>query len=180
MKAHEIFEGLTKSPGQYGGGAPSMSAQRMTAPTVSTIDRSAPWTRSQIAKATKRTKDFNQLATDKEKFDMLYNLPAGKTTNRIVISTTGAGGFGNTLQIKAYDPATGNIDLILNSRGKTDEYQGNTNDFKFAGRTRTVSSNAKNYNFVPGKLSHMDSQEKPMGRPGQKKKKEYKFPNMPW
>jgi hypothetical protein len=179
MKAHEIFEGVTKSPSQYGGGGASMSAHRMTAPTVSTIDRSAPWTKAQLARATQRTKDFNQLATDKEKFDMLYNLPTGKTTNRIVISTSGTGGQGRTFQIKSYDPATGNIDLILNSSGKTDQYQANTNNFKFVGRTRMPSNSTKNYNFTPGELSHTDSQDKPVGRPVAKKK-EYKFPTMPW
>lgn len=147
--------------------------RRITAPNVTTIDNTAPWTRAQQAKAYKRTVDFNALKTDKEKFDFLYNLKTGKTNNRILIQ----GG----LQIKAYDPVTGEIELVSKKGDQESTLKGNVNNFTFQGRSRVVSGNIKNYNFIPSNLSIIDTVATKRGRPaGRPAKKEYNFPKLPW
>ena len=183
MKIQELLEGVRKSPSQYGGGAPAMSAQRMTAPPISTVDRSAPWTKAAIGKAYKRTKDFNELKTAKEKFNFLYNLTAGKTSNKIRIEgPSGIHGYSNNLyHIQSYNPSTGDITLTLKTRESDNTVTGNVNDFTYKGRMGTATGSAKTYTFIPGKLTMVGSEPKTatntLGRPGAKK---YNFPKMPW
>ena len=176
MKASELFEGLRKSPGQYGGGAPSMSAQRVTAPSISTVDRSAPWVKAAIGKARKKTQDFNALATAKEKFDFIYKLKNTSTKLRIL------GQGHNPYHIQSYDPATGNISLLLKTSQGDKIVTGNTNDFTYQGRHSTSTSGGKTYTFVPGKVTAVSTgpQQAVRGRPIGPAKKKYDFPKMPW
>jgi hypothetical protein len=177
MKIQELLEGVRKSPSQYGGGAPSMSAQRMTAPPISTVDRSAPWTKASIGQAYKRTKDFNELKTAKEKFDFLYNLTAGKTTNKIRIEGPSRS---RVYYIQSYDPKTGNITLSIKTRESNNTVSGNVNDFTYKGRMGTATGSAKTYTFIPGELTMLGSEPTQLGRPAGSSKKKYNFPRMPW
>jgi hypothetical protein len=158
-----------------GGMGAQTTARRMTAPNVSTIDYTAPWTRAQRAKAYKRSVDFNDLKTDKEKFDFLYNLKVGKTTNRIVIK-----GVTGSYQIKAYNPTTGNIELVTKNGYEESTAQGNVNNFIFQGRTRAPTGNTKNYTFVPVGITVTDTTPTKRGRPPGPSKKQYDFPKLPW
>ena len=180
MRIKELLEGVGKSPSNYGGGAPSMSAQRMTAPVVSTVDRSAPWTKAAIGKSYKRTKDFNELETVKEKFDFLHNLTSGKTANKIRIEgPKGMHGYANTAyRIQSYNSATGDITLLLKTPQADAVVTGNTNNFKYQGRTKSVGG-PKTYTFIPSELTKVSSTpiQTTRGRPT---KKQYTFPKMPW
>ena len=149
-------------------------ARVMDAPRVSTMDRSAPWTRAAMGQARQRKRSFEELPTDKEKFDFLYTLKKGRTTNRIVIPR----GRQN-LQIKSYDPATGDITMTLSTGQQIDTYTGNTNNFKFHKSEKSAAGGPRNYIFSPGSVELVDSarQSDLRGRP---KKKQYTFPNMPW
>ena len=179
MKFNEFSEGKL--------GAQTV-ARRMTAPNVTTIDNTAPWTRAQRAKAYKRTVDFNALKTDKEKFDFLYNLTAGKTSNRIVIpgprrTAITASSHSNPMKIQSYNPATGEIELLHNhSTGDKEIYTGNVNNFKFLGRSRPSGNSNKDYTFDPGSLTQVSvtpGQTK-RGRPTGPANKQYNFPKLPW
>ena len=179
MRIRELLEGVRKSPGNYGGGAPSMSAQRVTAPSISTVDRSAPWTKAAIGKSYKRTKDFNELETAKEKFDFLYNLTTGKTTNKIRIEGPTDIGYANAAyRIQTYNPATGDITLLLKTPQADNVVTGNTNNFKYQGRTKSVGG-PKTYTFIPSELTKVSSTKIPTTR-GRPTKKQYMFPKMPW
>ena len=94
-------------------GNPQMVARRISAPRVSTVDTSAPWVQAQMQQARQRKKSFNELATDKEKFDFLYKLKTGKTTHTIRVVGPASGRFGApiTLNIENYNPATGDIEF---------------------------------------------------------------------
>jgi hypothetical protein len=180
MRIKELLEGVKKSPSNYSGGAPAMSAQRMTAPAVSTMDRSAPWTKAAIGKSYKRTKDFNELETAKEKFDFLHNLTSGKTANKIRIEgPKGMHGYTSTAyRIQSYKPATGDITLLLKTPQADVVVAGNTNNFKYQGRTKSVGG-PKTYTFIPSELTKVSSTpiQTTRGRPT---KKQYTFPKMPW
>ena len=176
MKIKELLEGVGKSPSNYGGGAPSMSAQRMTAPPISTVDKSAPWVKAAIGQSYKRTTDFNKLKTAKEKFDFLYNLTAGKTTNKIRIEGPSA----RVYYIQSYDPKTGNITLSIKTRESNNTVSGNVNNFTYKGRMGTATGSAKTYTFIPGELTIVGSEPKQLGRPAGPAKKKYNFPRMPW
>ena len=176
MTLYDLFEGVRKSPSQYGGGAPSMSAQRMTAPMVTTVDRTAPWVKAAIGKARKKTQDFNALATVKEKFDFIYKLQS--TSTQIRIPSQGR----NPYHIQSYDPATGAISLLLKTPQGNEIVAGNANDFTYQGRQVTPSTGGKTYIFQPGKVTAVSTEPRQAvrGRPAGPAKKKYDFPKMPW
>jgi hypothetical protein len=176
MKIKELLEGVRKSPGQYGGGGPSMSAQRMTAPMVSTVDRTAPWVKAAIGKARKKSQDFNALPTDKEKFDFIYKLQSTSTLIRILSPGR------NPYHIQSYDPATGDISLLLKTPKGNEIVTGNTNNFTYQGRQVTPSTGGKTYIFQPGKVTSVSTEPRQAvpGRPVGPVKKKYNFPTMPW
>lgn len=151
-------------------------ARAIDAPRVSTIDRSAPWVKAAIGRAQQRKRRFEELTTGKEKFDFLYNLKTGKSNNRIMILGRGR----QNLQIKSYDPATGDIVMTLSTGQEVNTYSGNTNNFKFVRSEKSgTTGSARNYIFNPGQPDLIDSvrQSDLRGRP---KKKQYTFPKMPW
>jgi len=151
-------------------------ARAITAPRVSTLDRSAPWVRAALGRSQARKRRFEDLPTDKEKFDFLYNLKQGKTTNQIVIPGTGK----NNYQIQSYDPATGDIVVTFHAGSARNTYRGNTKDFVFRGSQKPGAGSARNYIFSPRSLEMIDSQPTRAGAPSGPRKKQYTFPKMPW
>jgi len=176
MRAKELLEGVRKSPSQYGGGGPSMSAQRVTAPMVTTVDKSAPWVKDAMNKARKRTQDFKALGTDKEKFDFIYK--AQNTTTRIRIDSQSHFPY----YIQSYDPTTGDITLLLKNPKPGKIVTGNTNNFTYQGRQVAPSSNRKTYIFQTGEVTAVSTvpSQTTVGRPTGPAKKKYDFPRMPW
>jgi hypothetical protein len=159
------------------------SLHRMSAPTVSTIDSSAPWIKKQRNLAYTRAVDFNQLETDKEKFDYIKNLSAKSPST--VLRVLPPNVLGNNLHIQKYDPVSGEITLIQNTNGgETIVYQGNVNQFKYKGRTRTSSNSGKNYEFIPNGVKEVSRELKTIraGRPPKTKpfSKPSTLTKLPW
>jgi hypothetical protein len=177
-----INEIITKSPSRYGGGAPSMSAQRMTAPNTTTPRGFSDPIFVKRAKQQKynREKQFKALTTAKEKFDFLYGLEKGKSTNQIRIQ----GPSNLTYHIQQYNPVTGDIVLLLKGLQSDDTIKGNTSNFVYQGRQASGATGPKIYIFIPQDLTTISSEPKikktNRGRPTGSVKKQYKFPPNPW
>jgi len=167
-------------------GNPQMVARRISAPGVSTVDYSAPWVQAKMQQARQRKKSFNELETDKEKFDFLYKLKTGKTTNTIKIQGPSPDRFGApiTLNIENYNPATGDIELVGYARqgraGSQElKYRANTGTFEFGGRSRKGLAGAYNYSFSPGRSLELISQQARI-RPQEPVAKAVAKPASPW
>lgn len=174
-----INEIITKNPGSYGGGAPSMQAHRVTPPNISTPRGFSDPVFVKKAKKQKydREQQFKKLATDKQRFDFLYQLEQGKSSNKISIK--GAGD--ETYHVQQYDPATGDIILLVKTLQGNDMVKGNTKNFLYQGRHGTYAGSPKTYTFVAKDLIPVSSQPKTKrGRPTGPVKKKYQFPPNPW
>jgi hypothetical protein len=158
------------------------SLHRMSAPSVSTIDPSAPWTKKQRAVAYKRAKDFNELTTAKEKFEYIKKVSEKNPSNALRILPPNV--LGNPLHIQTYDPATGNIVLLQHTSGETVLFQGNVNQFEYKGRVRAPTGSKKYYEFIPTNIKEISRELKPVktGRPVQAKpfSKPSTLTKLPW
>jgi hypothetical protein len=178
MRAHEFI---------IEAGNPQMVARRISAPRVSTVDTSAPWVQAAMQQARQRKKSFNELATDKEKFDFLYKLKTGKTTNTIKIQGPAASSYGApiVLNIENYNPATGDIELVGYARqgraGSQElKYRANTNTFNYSSRFRKgISTAGYDYFFTPGSSLELISQQARV-KPQEPVSKAVAKPASPW
>jgi hypothetical protein len=158
MKIKDIIsEAFTKSPSRYSSGPQSVT--RSIAGGLPSLHPTGGYKSgppSFIVKSMKqkrnREEKFNALPTAKEKFDFLYNIKTAKAEGNSVINISirfpDANGTPGRwpLQIRKYDPASGNIELFDN-RNKI-EYSSNTKDFMYVKRERGPSSTLFNYIFV--------------------------------
>jgi hypothetical protein len=115
---------------------------------------------------------FNDLKTDKEKFEFIYNLKDAKATNKIVFEIPGTAGT----KIVDYNPQTGEVKFSVSRGPNVDLYSGNANNFKFLGREKVTSSGVTKYKFMPGDIKDLDpiarqtktqykTQKKPFSKP---------------
>ena len=113
---------------------------------VSTIDRSAPWTKKQSAVAYNRAKTFNQAGSGAEKFDFLYKETNGFTTKKQIGVKIQVKGI--PLSIDSYDSATGELIVRNQNPGKIiTKYKTNIKDYEFVGREKSVASGTIVYKF---------------------------------
>lgn len=165
MRLKEITNEGKVKVGQFPG-----SMHRITAPYTGGGPRvnEPAFVKAGKQKKYQRTVDFNDLKTDKEKFEFIYNLKVGKTTNKAVFEIPGTNGS----KVISYDPQTGNIELEVARGNNVDLYSGNANNFKFLGREKSPSVPLIKYKFSPGALEDLGpvarktkTQAKPFSKP---------------
>lgn len=158
------------------------SLQRMSAPSVTTRDPSAPWTKKYQAIAYKRAKEFNELTSPKEQFEYIKRVAETSPSNALRILPLNV--LGNPLHIQTYDPVTGDITLLQHASGETILFQGNVNQFRYKGRVRAPTGSKKYYEFIPTGIKEVSRELKPVksGRPVQAKpfSKPSTLTKLPW
>jgi len=131
MRLNELLTPLLEAPKL---GVPTQ-AHRITAPNINIAGRKSYSDQEQAAYD--RYREFKQLASDRERFDMLYKMAL--TNHKISIE-------GYTLV--SYDRATGVITL-KNTGGDT--FTTSVNDLEYQGRQRGIT-NSFRYMFKPGSV----------------------------
>ena len=97
-------------------------------------------------------KDVMTAPTAKEKFEILFNLKAGNTSNVIRL----LGPNGKKYSPASYDEATGVIKLIGASGNRS--FSTSVDSLEFKGKERTISSSTKYWNFS---FNDIQQDEKP-------------------
>ena len=97
-------------------------------------------------------KDVMTAPTAKEKFEILFNLKAGNTSNKIRLF----GPNGKKYSPDSYDPSTGIIKLVGLSGNRS--FSTSVDNLEFKGKERTLSSSTKYWNFS---FNDIQQDEKP-------------------
>jgi hypothetical protein len=106
-------------------------------------------------------KDVMTAPTAKEKFEILFNLKAGNTTNIIRL----LGPNGKKYSPASYDKETGIIKLVGAAGDRS--YSTSVDNLEFKGKERTISSTKKYWNFS---FNDMKQDKKPeVSEPGTKR-----------
>jgi hypothetical protein len=117
-------------------------------PSVSTIDRSAPWVQKNIKISSDRTRKFNELQTAAEKLEFLYNETDGFTKNKSIKPVFLVKNV--RFPFKSFDPSTGKLvlkDPSVFGGKKSLTYTQDIADFEYDSRFKSASSSTVSYLF---------------------------------
>lgn len=162
MKAKEFLSELTV--GKYATGG--------TTPTKDPFATSAFRKNSKIAYDI--VKSVNNAPTSKDKIEILANLDAGKTTNKIVI----VGPKDKRYAFQSYDKAAGTLTVSL----ATTLYTVDVNSLEFLGKERIMSNTSKKWLFKTDNLEVQGKMEPNPNSPKKPSSAKPKFvvPNRLW
>lgn len=111
-----------------------------TGPSVSTIDRTAPFIKAGMKIAADRTKSMNSATSVKDKFEVAYDISKQSAVSSVILGKFSSG------KIKSYDPASGDI-IFAGGFNHGKLYSANINSYEYVGREKSISSNTMKYIF---------------------------------